>query len=225
MRIPCTICGSLILPTTVEFNAGLCGQCAREPERARALQTRKRKIAALGAPSVETVKSHLIRLTERAAKKAWTQFGSEQVYAFLLFSDPHFESAVPVVMTEKWLSRMPPGSRWGGSGWYDDDYTISEDDFCLASEWARGLGDPREGGRGDLLMPCYLESLQEVGKKKIFPESTCVLLVSSGMSNEEIYAIAEILNGKVALERLGKDLRLEAVALAAMRKNYATHMK
>jgi len=141
MRVPCVICGAMILPTAAEFNCGLCGQCARDPARAKTSQERRCKIAKLGAPSVENIKSHLVRLTEVAAREAGDRFSDEGIYAFLLQSDPDLEGVVPRAMTEKWVSRMPPGARWGGCGWYDEDYMIREEDFGLVAEWTYGLDD------------------------------------------------------------------------------------
>ena len=141
MRVPCVICGAMILPTAAEFNCGLCGQCARDPARAKTSQERRCKIAKLGAPSVENIRSQLVRLTEVAAREAGDRFSDEGIYAFLLQSDPDLEGVVPRAMTEKWVSRMPPGARWGGCGWYDEDYMIREEDFGLVAEWTYGLDD------------------------------------------------------------------------------------
>jgi hypothetical protein len=211
----------MVLPKTAELNAGLCGQCARSPVQARQTEERKKKLAALGAPSVSSIRKELVRLTELAAKEARERFSEEGIYAFLLHSDPDFESVLPRVMTDKWADRMPSGARWGGSGWYDQNFMLMEAEFSVVAEWISGLLVPARTTRGDLLLPVYLDALQNLRRKRVFPELTSLLLVSDGMGYEEMYAIAEIVSGDSALAGLRQAAVMDHGALASMRQRYS----
>jgi hypothetical protein len=220
MRVPCAICGAMILPRTAELNGGLCGQCARNPAQARQAEERKRKKAALGAPSVSAVRNQLLRLTTLAADEACERFSQEGIYAFALYSAPEFEAVVPRVMTEEWVGRMPAGARWGGSGWYDRRYMVMEKEFELVADWAAGLDLPAGATRGGALLPAYLDALQGVRLRAIFPDLVCLLLLSDGMGTEEIYAIAETVNPEAALAGLRQAVVMDQPALTSMREHY-----
>lgn len=220
MRVPCVICAAMILPKTAELNGGLCGQCARNPAQARQAQERKRRIGALGLPSASAVGNELVRLTKLAADEACERFFKEGIYAFVLYAAPEFEAVVPRVMTEEWVGRMPSGARWGGSGWYDQRYMVMEQEFGLVAEWAAGLDLPAGAARGDALLPAYLDALQNVRIRGIFPQLVCLLLLSDGMGYEEIYALAETMNPEAALAGLRQAVVMNQQALASMRGHY-----
>lgn len=220
MRTPCINCGVLVLPKTFKVNNGFCGQCARDPAAAIRNQARRLKIAAMGVPTLDNVRSRLVELIEISAKEACQRFSGEVTYAFVLHSDPHFESVVARVMTDRWASKMPPGARWGGFGWFDQDYMIREAEFEIITEWAWGLDKALGADRGDLLFPCYMEALRNVGAKRIFPSLTGLLLIADGMGYEEIFAIAEMLNSEESLARLRNEFPLDTELLAKMRVSY-----
>jgi hypothetical protein len=211
----------MILLKTAESNGGLCGQCARNPELARSRQKRKEKLEALGPPTFEAVHRHIVEFIGEAAEEASVRFSHEGICAFVLCSDPQFECVIPRAMTEEWVQKQPAGSRWGGQGWYEQAYMLREAEFELLSEWGKGLETGNAQSRGDLLLSCYLAGLRNVRRRECLPPSTCLLIVSSGMGQEEIYALAEIVNTKTVLQDLSDSLSLHSEAVASMRRIYA----
>jgi hypothetical protein len=159
-------------------------------------------------------------LTKVAATEARERFSLEGIYAFVLYSAPELEAVVPRVMTEEWVGRMPAGARWGGSGWYDRRYMVMEPEFELVADWAAGLDLPAGASRGDALLPAYLGALRGVRRSGIFPDLVCLLLLSDGMGDEEICAIAEIVNPEAALAGLRQAVVINQQALASMREHY-----
>lgn len=225
MRIPCTICGAMILPATAQHNDGLCGQCVRNPAMARTKVNRARIIEGYGTPTVEGIAKQLSELTAKSAKEAMDRFSDEGIYAFLLLADPLMESAVARVMTETWAAKLPVGARWGGSGWYENRYMLGEEEFEMISQWAYRLDLERLSDRGDIMTAAYLAALGNLRDSATFDDSTALLLLSSGMGDSEIYAIAEMLNSGIVLKVLANQLALDEENLRAMRQHYSHYRR
>jgi hypothetical protein len=112
-RIPCAICGTTILPITAKSNAGLCGQCIRDPERARKRAARKKTLLGWGDPSREAIRSRLFEACHTAAVEAVRRFSSETIYGFFLYLDPCWESISGVrVFTEAWARTETSTGLW-----------------------------------------------------------------------------------------------------------------
>jgi len=221
MRIPCTICGATILPVTAQQNDGLCGQCVKAPAIARAKANRARIVEGYGIPSAEGITKRLSELTEKSAQEAMDRFSNERIYAFVLLADPQMECAVPRTMTETWVAQMPEGARWGGSGWYEERYMLRQDEFEMISEWAYKLDIGPSQDRSDIMIGVYLTALRNLRTKAIFEDSTAILLVSAGMGDSEVYAIAELLNSPEVIKALADTLTRDDQGLRAMRQHYS----
>lgn len=211
----------MILSVTAQHNDGLCGQCARDPAKARAKANRALIVEGYGTPTVEGITKRLSELTEKSAQEAMHRFSNEQIYAFLLLADPQMECAVPRSMTETWVAQMPEGARWGGSGWYEEGYMLRQDEFEMISEWAYRLDIAPSQDRCDIMIGVYLTALRNLRNRAILDDSTAILLVSTGMGDSEVYAIAELLNSPEVIKALADTLTRDDEGLRAMRQHYS----
>lgn len=187
-RIPCQICEAAILPLTARTNAGLCGQCVRDPERARTRATRKKTVQSWGPPSLEAVRSRLAEACHAAAQEAVGRFAGECIYGFFLYLDPCWNALSGArVFTEAWRESTPGRERW--EPLYTEEtygYIVGEAATQAVSEFASN-----PGAKTDLMSAC-LHALRELRDSSVFGDRVVLGASSGDESPEETLAFVEL---------------------------------
>jgi hypothetical protein len=191
-RIPCAICGTAILPITVKSNAGLCGQCIRDPERARKRAARKKTLLGWGDPSREAIRSRLFEACHTAAVEAVRRFSSETIYGFFLYLDPCWESISGVrVFTEEWARTETSTGLW--TPLYTEEtaaYIVGVEATEAVSEFAS-----RRSPASNLFQDCVY-ALGALRDSSVFTERVVLGASSGDESPEETLAFCELANRK-----------------------------
>jgi hypothetical protein len=193
-RVLCRICETAILPVTAKINAGLCGQCVRDPERAGRRATRKKTVLSWGPPSPQAVRSRLSDACQAAAEEAVNRFSGERIYGFFLCLDPCWRSVSGArVFTEAWRENEAGTNPW--TPLYTKEthlYIVGEAATATVSEFASSLAT------GDNLLPACLYALGALRDRSVFTDRVVLGASSGDESPEETLAFVEVTNRSAA---------------------------
>jgi hypothetical protein len=194
-RQPCSICEAQILVSTSERNRGLCGQCAKDPDRARQNRYIRDLVSSFGDPTEGNFARQLEQSIQAAISTAKNIYGEDELAAIFLYGIAHVYSPEFIAVSKYDLSLLSNTIWDHDQGWGGLGSRINEDIFYALHDFRHKITEEFD------VRTLTEDILMKVREENLLPKHTFICIVDEGDGYDEFIETASKFNHLKTLQQ------------------------